>query len=207
MNVSFAQMDDLKSEAGAQNRLMEWFPHTPAAFFSKTCIEHNGFFGSHTSSKKIVPGHKTSSASSSITLTGTVDPPEIVSTYFRLIVKILKTPKADGQPHTLDAPGEKDYKWHEMGFTSFSSDSRSTMLCFDVPPEVIRGLQTTLSASTEHLGDSFGLHIPLLEELVKVYDRSVWTMANKVREIEKVRADEPSEDIEPNDVFVLTTTN
>lgn len=187
MNVSFAQMDDLKSEAGAQNRLVEWFPHTPAAFFSKTCIEHNGFFGSHTSSKKTVPGHKTSPSNSFMTLTGvSSDPPEIVSTYFRLIVKILKTPKADGQSVTSDAPGEKDYKWHEMGFISFSSDSRSTMLCFDVPLEVIQGLQTTLSASTEHLGDSFGLHIPLLEELVKVYDRSVWTMANKVREIEKV---------------------
>jgi hypothetical protein len=187
MNVSFAQMDDLKSEAGAQNRLVEWFPHTPAAFFSKTCIEHNGFFGSHTSSKKTVPGHKTSPSNSFMTLTGvSSDPPEIVSTYFRLIVKILKTPKADGQSVTSDTPGEKDYKWHEMGFISFSSDSRSTMLCFDVPLEVIQGLQTTLSASTEHLGDSFGLHIPLLEELVKVYDRSVWTMANKVREIEKV---------------------
>ncbi|KAI4783436.1 hypothetical protein E4T52_01638 [Aureobasidium sp. EXF-3400] len=185
-------MDYFKSDIGRQARLAEWFPHTPTAFFSETCIEHNGFFGCHTSSKNAAPSHKPSPASSSITQTELPSPSgsatghqEIVSTYFRLIVKILEAPEAHGQPPISNAPSQKDYKWHEMGFVSFSSDSRSTMLCFDVPPEVIQDLQTTLYPSTEQLGGPFGLHIPLLEELVKLYDRSVWAMAKKVREIEK----------------------
>lgn len=63
------------------------------------------------------------------------------------------------------------------------------MLCFDVPDAVIAGLEHTLSASTEQPRGPFGLHIPLLGELVTLYDRSVWIMADKVRDIEKVSRD------------------
>ena len=121
-----------------------------------------------------------------MTLTGIPsDPPEVVSTYFRLIVKILETSEAQGQARRSSASRDKDYTWHEMGFMSFSSNSRSTILCFDVPDSVITGLEDTLT-SAEQYGGPFGLHVPLLEELVKLYDGSVWGMAKKVREIEEV---------------------
>ena len=193
ISASFADMDDFKSNVKWQEKLAVWFPSTPSIFWSETCVEHNGFFGSHTSSNHAVPSPKPGPASSSTTQTrtsspngSTADHQEPLSTYFRLIVKILETTEVQGQGRRSSAPRDKDYTWHEMGFISFSSDTRSTTLCFDVPQVVVTGLQQALSASTERYEGPFGLHIPLLEELVKLYDRSVWAMAKKVREIEKV---------------------
>jgi hypothetical protein len=210
--ISFARLDDFRSDFERQKTLLEWFPHTPALFWSDTCVEHNGFFGSHTAISYPVASLKSEPASSSTTQTGASTPitsavghQDLVSTYFRLIVKILEWP--EGQPLPTSAWSSKEYKWHEMEFMSSSSDSRSTVLCFDVPEDVIESIQRTLSASTEQYGGPFGLHVPLLEELVKLYDRSVWSMAKKVRDIEMVSGDGPLEDIEPDDTFVLTTTN
>jgi hypothetical protein len=187
MVASFAQTDDFKSDAVRQEKLVRWFPHTPAEFWCETCVRHNGFFGIHASSDNAVSSPKSSPASSSINQTG---PPSAsrsaaehqeFSTYFRLIVKTLLD-----QTSSSGKPGEKDYIWHEMGFISFSNDSGSAMLCFDVPDTVIAGLEHTLSVSTERPRGPFGLHVPLLGELVKLYDRSIWTMATKVRDIEVV---------------------
>jgi hypothetical protein len=170
MVASFAQTDDFKSDAVRQEKLVRWFPHTPAEFWCETCVRHNGFFGIHASSDNAVSSPKSSPASSSINQTG---PPSASKT-------LLDQTSSSGKP------GEKDYIWHEMGFISFSNDSGSAMLCFDVPDTVIAGLEHTLSVSTERPRGPFGLHVPLLGELVKLYDRSIWTMATKVRDIEVV---------------------
>jgi hypothetical protein len=203
--LSFTRMADfLESNIRRQERLVEWFPHTPTAFWSKTCIQHNGFFGSQTSSENAISSPKYSPASSSTTQTDTSSPSrsaadrqETVSTYFRLIIKTLESSDSQEQVPVSGAPSEKDYKWYEMGFISFCSNTRSTVLCFDVSEVVIKGLTDTFSASAEQYGGPFGLHIPLLEELLKLYDRSVWAMAKKVREIEKVCRDEYLETSSP----------
>lgn len=58
-----------------QRDLQEWFPHTPAVFWSKTCVKHNGFFGSHTSSTAdLIP--KSSPVSSSTDQTATSPAPD-----------------------------------------------------------------------------------------------------------------------------------
>lgn len=216
MVISFARTKDFKSEdpesdastrlvaaeldAARQRELVKWFQHTPAVFWTKTCVLHNGFFGVHTSRENAPASSKTSVSSpepesSSTAQTRTPLPDEraefgqqTVSTYFRLIVKMLELPEANGQAPTLSASNkkEKDYTWHEMGFMSFSSDSRSTILCFDVPKVVITGLKDVLCASAEQYGGPFGLHVPLLEELVKLYDGSVWGMRDILRDREKV---------------------
>lgn len=189
-----------KSDAARQEELLKWFRHTPAMFWTRNCVDHNGFFGIHTSSENgatssmtAVSSPEHSSASSSTAQTGTPlpgGPAEVgqktVSTYFRLIVKMLELPEANGHAPVSSTLNKTVYRWHEMGFLSFSSDSRSTILCFDVPDDVITGIRETMSASTEQYRGPFGLHIPLLEGLVKLYDRSVWAMAKKVRQIEKV---------------------
>jgi hypothetical protein len=194
LGIRFAQIKDFQSDAERQRELATWFPDTPAVFWSETCVEHNGFFGSHTSSKNAASSAKSSPASSSTAQTGTSSPSrsaadhqEDISTYFRLIVKMLDMSEPQKQTPLSSTSSEKDYKWHEMGFISFSSGSRSAIICFDVPEVVIKGLQDTPSVNSEHLSGPFGLHVPLLEKLVKLYDRSVWDMATKVRDIEKVR--------------------
>lgn len=216
MVISFARTKDFKSEdpesdastrlvaaeldAARQRELVKWFQHTPAVFWTETCVLHNGFFGIHTSrenapaSSNITdPSPEPSPANASTKHTETSSPVVsaadhhiTISTYFRLIVKILKSPDPKYQTPISNESEDKNYIWHEMGFMSFSSDCKSTILCFDVPDDAIKGLQVTLSASAEQYGGPFGLHIPLLEELVKVYDHSVWLMSNKIRQIEKV---------------------
>jgi len=219
MVISFARTNGFKSEdpepdaptrlnasisdAARQRELVKWFPHTPAMFWTETCVLHNGFFGYHTSnesdpaSSKITnPSPKPCPASSSTTQTETPLPGgsaghhNTISTSFRLIVKILKSSDPKYQTPISNESSDKNYIWHEMGFMSFSSDSRSTILCFDVPDDAITGLQVAMSASAEQFGGPFGLHIPLVEELVKVYDHSVWLMAKKIRKSEKVSGDE-----------------
>jgi len=194
------KLEALESDAARQRKLLEWFPYTPAVFWTRTCVDHNGFFGIHTSneigttsSTSAVSSPEPSSASSSTPQTvnlsssgPAVVSQEVVSTYFRLIVKILKSSDLKYQFPASNTSSDKNYIWHEMGFMSFSSDRRSTILCFDAPDDAITGLQVTLSASAEQHGGSFGLHLPLLEELVKLYDHSVWLMANEVRDREKV---------------------
>jgi hypothetical protein len=212
LGIRFAQIKDFQSDVERQRELATWFPDTPAAFWSETCVKHNGFFGSHTSTKDTVPSPKSSLASSSTTQAGTssssstaADHHEAISTYFRLIVKILKTSERQNQTSS-NVPSATEYGWHEMGFISFSSDSRSSIICFDVPEVMIKGLQDTPYVNSEQLRCPFGLHIPLLEELVKLYDRSIWDMARKVREVEKVSQYQPSRSIELG-FFALATTD
>jgi hypothetical protein len=214
MNVSFAKMHDFRSDVGLQERLLDWFPHAPRMFWSNTCVDHNGFFGSHTSSKNVVSSPKLSPASSSIARTGTSSPSrsaadhqEYVSTYFHLIVKVLRSLEPQKQASLSNAERVKDYIWHEMGFLSFSSNSRSTMLCFDIPQNVIGDLQHALSTSNEHLGGPYGLHVPLLEELVKLYDHGIWAMAQKIRGLEKVSETSLSETLSLKKSFALITTD
>lgn len=104
-------------------------------------------------------------------------------TYFRLIVKILLTePLADG---TLPE-GEIKYGWAEMAFLSFSNARRTVMICFDMPDDVPGTLLKTLPESLQDFDGPFGLHIPVPERLVKLYDKSIWGMAKTVRAFEKV---------------------
>lgn len=65
-------MDESKRE------LEKWFPHTPAVFWSDTCVKHNGFFGMHTSSTAdLVPK---SSSTDQTTISAAADHRKAVST-------------------------------------------------------------------------------------------------------------------------------
>lgn len=172
-----------------QQKLQQWFPHTPAVFWSKTCEEHNGFFGSHTSST-LIPIPESSHASSftdQITTSAAADHQELVSTYFRLIVKMLLSAKAQAQGFTSVSSGAADYEWHETGYLSASSDTKNLLLCFDVPADSIANLYQTMPKALDQVTGPFALHLLLLEGLAQLYDRSVWAMAKKVRGIEKQR--------------------
>ncbi|KAH0269377.1 hypothetical protein KCU91_g8768, partial [Aureobasidium melanogenum] len=159
-----------------QQKLQEWFPHTPAVFWSDTCVEHNGFFGSHTSTSP------TSSSTDQTTTPASADHQVIVSTYLRLIAKTLLSAKAQDRDFAPTISNAASYRWDEMSFLS----AKSLLLCFDVPANSITNLYQTLPKDTDQITGPFALHIPVLEELVKLYDRSVWAMARKVRGIEKL---------------------
>lgn len=81
-----------------------------------------------------------------------------------------------------------DYKWHEIGvFTRWDSPGCCRILCVDAPEALRHSLKASLAQmSTLELKDPFCMHVPLIDEIVKLYDQSVWQVRNAVREIEKV---------------------
>lgn len=118
----------------------------------------------------------------------------VLSTYFRLIVKMLLSAKASVQgPIQAQVPAsnekEKDYKWYEMGFMSRGS----VLLCCNVPGDSIKKLFDRLPTDVEQIKGPFALHIPLLEVLAELFDESVWSMTKKVRGIEEVSSYERPE--------------
>ncbi|THY05670.1 hypothetical protein D6D03_02876 [Aureobasidium pullulans] len=213
--IIFTQIGKFTRDANQQKELSEWFPPVPDMFWSETGVKHNGFFGCHTSTIPApeLPIHtadaattrqetpnptdasgQKSTSTSSTTLTSdneatSPDPTlgfdiQTTWTYFRLIVKILLTePLADG---TLPE-GEIKYGWAEMAFLSFSNARRTVMICFDMPDDVPKTLLKTLPEGLHDFDGPFGLHIPVLERLVKLYDKSIWGMAKTVRAFEKQR--------------------
>jgi hypothetical protein len=88
-----------------------------------------------------------------------------------------------------DTPADKPYKWYEMGFFTHWDDSDCCrVLCIDTPKELQRGLHTVLQNQSPHLdfADPFVMHVPLIDQIILLYDDSVWRVRDPVRKIEKV---------------------
>jgi hypothetical protein len=83
----------------------------------------------------------------------------------------------------------KAYLWHEMGFfTRWDSPSSCRVLCIDTPEELQSGLTTALQKQSLALDfkDPFTMHAPLIDQIILLYDLSVWRVRDPVRAIEKV---------------------
>jgi hypothetical protein len=101
-------------------------------------------------------------------------------TYFRFLIKdIVKT----SQP--LPEYQVTSYHWHRMGFyTIWTSDKTLVVLCFGIPDD----LESSLSNLIElHRDDPFSFHTKIIEGIVKLFDSTLWTWRNFVRDLEKVR--------------------
>ncbi|CRG90551.1 hypothetical protein PISL3812_07595 [Talaromyces islandicus] len=135
--------------------------NAPALLASKMGIEINGFFGSRLS-------HNEDERLKSY------------STWYRCLVKMI-------YPYKL--PDGKDYKWYEMTFVSRweALGSRQQILCIDTPEELPSTLLTILENTAVNFDDPFAMHIPLLQEIVRLNDKSVWAIRDPIREVEKRR--------------------
>jgi hypothetical protein len=134
-------------------------------FWTKMCIQHNGFFGTKTS------------AESSNASNGPTSPQ--VETWFRMIVKSIRAPtkKVDFTP----------YRWHEMSFISTFNKERNMLLCLDTPKYLAWNIINVLSEEENRdiATGPYGLHQLLLEQLMVMYDESVWDIARIMRNNEK----------------------
>lgn len=134
-------------------------------FWNKTCVQHNGFFGTKVSE----PLSDTTSKPAS----------SRVETWFRMIVKSIQaTPK-----HV----GFTQYRWYEMSFISAFSEERNLLLCFDTPRSLAWNMLNRLSEEEvkDIVTGPYGLHQLLLEQLMVMYDESVWDIARIMRNNEK----------------------
>jgi hypothetical protein len=101
----------------------------------------------------------------------------ITDTYFRFLVKQL-----NDNPVAL----RSGYVWYEMGFVCHRTSSEKMMLlCLDVPTVLRDSLQRLISSWRE-IPPPIDVHSCIIGEIVQLYDHSVWTLRNTVRDFEKV---------------------
>jgi hypothetical protein len=134
-------------------------------FWQKTCVQHNGFFGTKTSAEPSNISPKPATFR--------------VETWFRMIVKSIRAMQKN-----VDF---MQYQWYEMSFISTLSKERNMLVCFDTPRSLAWNILGVLSEeeNTDVATGPYGLHQLLLEQLMTVYDESVWDIARIMRNNEK----------------------
>lgn len=95
-----------------------------------------------------------------------------------------------------DDDNGKGYKWYEMGFfTHWKRGGCCRVMCIDTPERLQSGLRTSLQSRPSGPGipeipnfcDPFALHTDLLDQIIQLYDVSVWRVRDPVRKVEKAR--------------------
>ncbi|RDL34693.1 uncharacterized protein BP5553_07821 [Venustampulla echinocandica] len=137
----------------------------PDFLTNQMCTDLNGYFGSKSSfdnGEKLVE----------------------LSTWFRCLVKkVLRS----GEELTPDG---KSYLWYEMGFfTRWRHHPHGCrVLCIDTPVELRLKLEEVLQVSPPpELRDPFAMLRPLFDQIIDLYDDSIWRVRDQVRFIEKNR--------------------
>ncbi|KAI9783530.1 MAG: hypothetical protein M1839_003700 [Geoglossum umbratile] len=132
--------------------------NVPDFLNNETCTDLNGYFGCKGTYSKD-------------------EKLESYSTWFRCLVKMVLKVDEDA----------KNYKWYEMGFfTYWDHSSRCKVLCIDTPKDLPSRLMEVLEKSPPDRRDPFAMHAPLIDQIVRLYDDSVWAIRDPIRKIEKV---------------------
>lgn len=86
-------------------------------------------------------------------------------------------------------PDHHEYEWYEMGFfTTWMSTGSQVVLCFNVPQILqIRLQKIFLSLSTPKLPDVYSVHAVIIDEIIMLFDKSVWSLRDIIRKIELVK--------------------
>lgn len=74
-----------------------------------------------------------------------------------------------------------------MTFLSIWEPSRYMMLCIDTPSGLREELQHSLERERKlDLQDPFAFLLPLMDQIILLYDHSVWGIRDLIRQVEKV---------------------
>ena len=77
-----------------------------------------------------------------------------------------------------------------MGFfTRWTSKGGNILLCFDIPLILRRCIQTLFLPPSiiPKLSDIYSPHVLVIDEIIKLFDRSVWSLRDIVRATEMVK--------------------
>ena len=103
-------------------------------------------------------------------------------TWFRFFIKQLAG-------HSSYASDPK-YVWHEMGFfTRWLHSGSGSVVCFNVPASLQKSIIDALVFLPEDAiaSDAYAFHTLIADEVVKLYDDSVWRIRNVIRKVETSR--------------------
>jgi hypothetical protein len=81
------------------------------------------------------------------------------------------------------------WEWHEICFfTRWLTSNNATILCFDVPEKLRTSIELALSSSTEGIefSDPYSVPLILVDEIINLYDDSVWSLRNHISAREAV---------------------
>lgn len=83
---------------------------------------------------------------------------------------------------------ENGWEWYEMGFFAHWNPLGSiTLLCFDVPTKSQTAIETIFSSRNTKLDTPYAAFALLSDELLQLYDSSVWSIRNHISQWEAVR--------------------
>lgn len=81
------------------------------------------------------------------------------------------------------------YVWDKIGFfTTWLPADHHVILCFDLPFALQSRLQSSIISNQDNisLNDPYSLHTIIVEEVLSLFDISVWSLRDSVRMVEKV---------------------
>ena len=190
--VRFLSSNTSTDPAWRRQKLSERY-QIPDCFWSPTCLNLNGCFGCENlyDEKDELRGH-------SRYIWAALDwqwlyrrihlecclkgwPVRLV-TWFRFFIKQL----AGNSSYASDPK----YMWHEMGFfTRWLHSGSGSVVCFNVPAPFQKSIIDALEFIPEDAiaCDAYAFHTLIADEVVKLYDDSVWRIRNVIRKVEKSR--------------------
>ncbi len=143
------------------------------------------FSGLHCASNPMAISVVSTSTTLKETLRGTVLSPKTafvylylligLGTWFKFIIKQINAMQSS-------------YSWDEMSFYTEWRPYSTISLCFDVPNSAQLRLRQALASRRQPLDvtDVYASHAIILNEIVNMFDESVWALRDGVRQIEKV---------------------
>jgi hypothetical protein len=86
----------------------------------------------------------------------------------------------------LVCQSQYSYIWYKLGFATYWTPSQSVLLCFSLPAELQESVIAAMVPLRAIESSPFALMAVVLEEILDMYDKAVWTWRKRVREIEQV---------------------
>ena len=83
---------------------------------------------------------------------------------------------------------QSSYSWAEMSFYTKWTPQFTLNLCFDVPMTTQIRLRQALDSCERpfSIHNPYASHVRMLDQILMLYDESVWALRDGVRQIEKV---------------------
>ena len=79
------------------------------------------------------------------------------------------------------------YQWHELFFHTRWTPHSNSVLCFDIPRPIQAKIEERVSSlDSTDLPNLYALHVPVIEEVIQLYNDSVWALRDEIRRVEKV---------------------